>query len=263
MRIIDAHSHIFPAKIAQKATDSIGKFYDIPMALQAGEPERLSTCAKKAGIDRCVVCSTATKPEQVASINAFITDACGRDPAFVGLATMHPGYGDISGELALAKARGLHGVKLHPDFQAFLIDDPAAYPIYETAQALGMPILFHAGDKRYPYSQPARICKVARDFPQLVCVAAHFGGYSVWNEVECYQGVKNVYMDTSSSLMFLAKGEAERLIHLFGAEHFMFGTDFPMWEPHEELERFNALVLTQAEREQIFHKTAEAVFGIR
>ena len=31
MRIIDAHTHIFPSKIAFKASESIGNFYGIPM----------------------------------------------------------------------------------------------------------------------------------------------------------------------------------------------------------------------------------------
>ena len=32
MSIIDFHVHIFPDKIAEKATRAVGKFYDIPMA---------------------------------------------------------------------------------------------------------------------------------------------------------------------------------------------------------------------------------------
>ena len=31
MRIIDAHTHIFPEKIADKASEAIGEFYDLPM----------------------------------------------------------------------------------------------------------------------------------------------------------------------------------------------------------------------------------------
>ena len=31
MPIVDVHTHIYPDKIAQKATESVGLFYDIPM----------------------------------------------------------------------------------------------------------------------------------------------------------------------------------------------------------------------------------------
>ena len=34
MEIIDSHAHIYPAKIAQKATEAIGDFYDIELIFQ-------------------------------------------------------------------------------------------------------------------------------------------------------------------------------------------------------------------------------------
>ena len=40
MKIIDAHTHIFPTKIAFKASESIGNFYGIPMHSDAS-PESL------------------------------------------------------------------------------------------------------------------------------------------------------------------------------------------------------------------------------
>lgn len=31
-RAADAHAHIYPGKIAEKATENVGRFYDLPMA---------------------------------------------------------------------------------------------------------------------------------------------------------------------------------------------------------------------------------------
>ena len=72
MEIIDAHAHIYPKKIAEKATVAIGKFYDIEMDMPVGTCETLLREGKKAGISKFVVHSVATKQEQVKTINDFI-----------------------------------------------------------------------------------------------------------------------------------------------------------------------------------------------
>ena len=71
-KIIDAHAHIFPDKIASKATDAIGDFYNIKMSNAAGTPELLLSEGKSAGISKFVVHSTATTVHQVKSINKYI-----------------------------------------------------------------------------------------------------------------------------------------------------------------------------------------------
>ena len=52
-RIIDAHAHIFPEKIAAKAVASIGSFYDQPMRGSGhGTAESLLESGKEIGVDR-------------------------------------------------------------------------------------------------------------------------------------------------------------------------------------------------------------------
>lgn len=261
MPIIDAHSHIFPEKIAVKATESIGNFYAQPM-VDVGCVEALLQSANRAGVDRVLVCSTATKATQVESINRFIAAAVHEHPVFFGLGTMIPGYEHIEQELDRCLELGLIGVKLHPDFQAFHIDDEAAFPIYAAAQERQMPILFHTGDHRYSYSKPERMARVAKLFPKLTCIAAHFGGWSEWDQLDAYEGIENVVFDTSSTFGFREDpAYFASLVRRFGAERFMFGVDFPMWEHESELARFYKLPLTDEEREQLLYKTAMRVFG--
>ena len=68
---IDFHAHIYPDAIAQKASQSIGSFYSIPME-SSGTVQSLLASADNAGIRRSVVQSVATSPKQVRSINEFI-----------------------------------------------------------------------------------------------------------------------------------------------------------------------------------------------
>ncbi len=262
MYIIDAHTHIFPGKIAGKATDAIGDFYEMPM-YAPGSPETLLESGAKIGTKRFLICSSATTPEQTYPINDFIAQQCSLHPAFFGLATMHHELPNIEEELDRAVALGLHGVKIHHDFQGVDIDEPASIPMYRAIAQKGLPLLFHMGDNRYDHTSPARLARVMRQVPELKVIAAHFGGYQAWHKVA--KGLPlwdNLRFDTSSSLAILPKDDVLRLIDHFGVERYFFGTDFPMWEPVAELARFHALGLTEAEEEKIFHTNFEDFFGL-
>ena len=70
--ICDGHAHIFPAKISEKAVESIGHFYGIDMYCESGTSEALINSGKHINVSKFLVCSTATVPQQVESINQFI-----------------------------------------------------------------------------------------------------------------------------------------------------------------------------------------------
>ena len=251
-RAADAHAHIYPGKIAEKATGSVGEFYHIPMQ-NVGLPHILAQRGEEAGIDRFLVCSVATKVEQVRSINQFIQEKCQKYPQFIGLAAWHQDVADIQGEMDDIQRRGLRGIKLHPDFQRFYIDDERMFPVYEEAHRRGLPILFHTGDSRTDFSTPRRLMNVLEKIPDFTCIAAHLGGYSEWEDARRELSGTNVYIDTSSSLFAVTQEQARKSIDHFGIEHTLFGTDFPMWSPKEELERFLSLGLDEAEQQKILY----------
>ncbi len=259
--IIDAHAHIFPEKIARKATDAIGKFYDIEMECEEGLSSRLLESGKKIGVSRYLVSSAATTPEQVEHINEFIHAETKLHKEFVGFGTLHPYMENAEAEIERILSFGLHGVKFHPDFQKFNIDDEKAVAIYKRLAEVNLPVLFHTGDDRYDFSAPSRLRRVMDKVDGFVAIAAHFGGYRRWGEANEVLDVPNVYFDTSSALFALHKSEAVDMIHRFGANRFMFGADFPMWQHDEEFSRFMSLDLTDSEREQILSKTFIKLFG--
>ena len=85
MKIIDAHAHIFPPKISEKAVKSIGDFYEISMTSNKGTSEALIESGKQIGVEKYLVFSTATKPEQVESIDRFIISECEKHSEFTGI----------------------------------------------------------------------------------------------------------------------------------------------------------------------------------
>lgn len=118
-KVIDAHCHIYPDKIAQKASESTGKFYDVKMCLD-GKISTLLEHGITAGIDHFIVQSVATTPAQISKINKFIAEAVAHsDGRFTGLGTLHPDSADIKADVNEIINLGLNGVKLHPDIQRF------------------------------------------------------------------------------------------------------------------------------------------------
>lgn len=268
-KIADAHAHIFPEALAINASKSIGDFYQITVS-EIAKSSVLIENGREAGIEKFVVCSAATTPSHVKSINDFIAAESRLHSEFIPLGTIHPDYEDIHGEISRIKELGLKGIKLHSDMQEFNIDDKKAYPIYSECQRLGLPILFHMGDNRLDYSAPERLCRVAEDFPELLSIASHFGGYMRWESAYNSFGElfasgkgKNIFFDTSSSLFALDKNKARMMLRDLGEDRFMFGTDFPVWKAEDELRRFMALGLGEEENRKILGLNLEKLFKVK
>lgn len=261
MKLIDIHTHVYPDPIAQKATNSIQDFYGLAGGGMNGTVQTLLTRGAMAGISRYVVLPVATLPERTRHINQFIVELLPQHPEFVGFGTVHAAMEDLPGEVDYILSSGLRGIKMHPDTQRFTIDDPRLYPMYEAVSGR-IPVILHMGDVRYDFSQPHRLRRVLEQFPRLQVIAAHFGGYGMYEEAYEALRDKECIFDISSSLMFMQPGVAEEYIGRYGAERMAYGTDYPLWDPVQEVKRFQQLRLTDAQFDQIAHKTAEAFLGL-
>lgn len=260
--IIDFHAHIYPEKIALKAATAIGKFYDTAMAYTGSSRELLES-GERIGVTKYVVHSAATGAAQVESINNFIIGEVKQQEKFIGYGTMHPDYKDFENEIQRIKYDGgLRGIKLHPDFQKFQIDADEMDPIYNILAHEKMPVIVHAGDCRFDFSGPARIAHVMDKHPDLVVIAAHFGGYTEWENSFNILCGRDVFFDTSSTLWKLPVEWANKMIEKHGVEKFFFGSDYPMWDHAEELERFNKLALNDREREMVLWENAAKLLGL-
>ena len=250
MKIIDIHTHIYPDDIAQKATESVKKFYEIGKAGIIGTESNLLEYGRKAGIDQFVILPVAIRPDRVQANKSFIP-----------FGTVHAAMDGINDEVERLLASGTKGIKLHPDSQRFAIDDPRLYPMYEAIRGR-IPVLLHMGDKRYNYSHPIKLRKILDLFPGLDVIAAHFGGYSMYDTALELLCDTSCVIDISSSIMFMQPGVPERYINRYGAERIAFGSDFPMFDPAQEVATFLQLNLTDEQRQQIAHKTAERILRL-
>lgn len=256
--IYDFHAHIYPEKIAAKAVEGVSSFYSIPMDCD-GTVDSLLAIGKPAGITNYVVHSVATGAKQVESINDFIACKQKEHPEeLFGFGTMHADYENKIPELQRMEALGLWGLKIHPDSQRFFVDDERMDEVYDYLQGR-MPVLIHCGDYRFDYDHPRRIRAVLDKFPNLTVIAAHFGGWSVFDLAVEYLEDKNCYLDCSSSMTFLGRRRSKELIRLYGAERMLFGSDYPMWSPAAELAELRSLGLTGEEMDLMLYKNAERI----
>lgn len=260
MTVVDAHVHVYPEKIALRAAESVGDFYQYPMFKEGSVPAMLAA-VEGSPITHHIIYSVATKPSNVESINDFIAAECKKHPNFVGFMAMHQDYPNPEDEIERAIGLGLRGMKLHPDTQKVNMDDDRLMRIYELIEGR-MPLVMHCGDYRTDFSHPRRMKRILHEFPNLVVDAAHFGGWSVFDLAVEYLENENCFLDMSSSQKFLGRRRTRELCEIYGADRILFGSDFPMWDPSEELEMFESLDFPKADFEKMTWHNAERFVGM-
>ena len=261
--VIDAHCHIYPEKIAARACQGTDRFYGTTAAC-SGTTAGLKEILADGRIDRFLVHSVATTPRQVRSINDFIAAEVAAHPdIFFGFGTMHPESEDPAGDLEHLLENGLRGIKLHPDIQAFRLDDPRCLRIFELCEKAGVPALIHTGDYRYDYSNPNRLLPILNAYENLTVIGAHLAGWSIWEEAyEKLSHKKSLYVDCSSTFPFYPKEKAGELIRRWGFDRVLFGSDYPMWNPISELDTFLSLDLGEEANRKILGENAKKLFGL-
>lgn len=241
MRVIDAHAHIFPDKIAEKATLATADYFSLPEPpIHYGYVQELLDVLKEANIDYALVFSAATNAHQVESINRYIHQQASIHPRFLPCGTLHAAYEPFAEELAWMRAHGIHGVKLHPEMQHFVLNDKRLFPMFEEMASHDMFLISHTGDPRTEVSGPERMYEIARAFPSLRCVATHLGNWNAWDadRIRPMAELPNVYCDISSSFS-CAPGDPALfdVMHSYDPTHLFWGSDYPFWCPQKELEK--------------------------
>ncbi|MBO4694252.1 MAG: amidohydrolase [Clostridia bacterium] len=261
--VIDAHCHVYPEQIAEKAAQATGNFYG-EMPFGKGTISDLTENGKKAGIDRFVVQSVATTKAQVRKINEFIArEVSAHSDTLIGLGTMHPESDDITADFKHLKSLGLHGVKLHPDIQGFKIDDYRCLKIYELCERDGLPILMHTGDYRYDFSNPNRLLPILKIYTGLTVIGAHFGGWSIWEEAsKKLFDMPNLVVDCSSSLSYIKPELATEIIKRYGTDRVLFGTDYPLHSPVNEMNILISLGFSDSDYKKMFSENAIRVYKL-
>lgn len=259
MDTIDWHSHAFHPKIVQKVLEQLSAHYGI-RPVGTGLIEDLLGREKRAGLDRAVVHTAATAPHQVIPANDWAIRLQTVHPEVIAFGSLHPGFTEWEKELGWLERNSVQGLKFHPDFQGYDLDDPALRPFFEAADNRFV-LMFHIGDQLPPEqnpSSPAKLARIRRDFPKLTIIAAHLGGYLHWPQALEVLAGTDVYLDTSSSLRFIPQDLLQRLLRKHPRERLLFGSDYPLFDPLDEIRLLETRAgLREREIEELLRNGAE------
>ena len=266
-KIFDAHVHVYPDAIADRARVALGKFYEFDVPGAGTFDGYIKECQDN-NTNGFLLFSVATTAHQVKSINDYITarvnDAVSLGYKTIGFASMHQDFEEVEAELDRCEAMGLRGIKIHPDIQRFDLLDKRMYRICEAAEGR-LIINYHMGDAReeYRYSEPKKLAKLLESFPKLKVIASHFGGYQAWDEAAEYlYGNENVWYDNSSALWAMSPERAKELTIACGTDRVLFGTDFPVMKIKEYLDLFEKEGLDEDTKRAVLYGNAERLFGL-
>ena len=262
--IIDFHTHIFPQDKAGSILSRLSSQGDIPHYTN-GTLQGLVSSMKTAGIDLSLISRITIYPKQVTAVNNWLL-GCKREN-ILPMATLHPDMPEGQAYLEALIRDGFKGIKLHPDYQGFFADDRRMFPFYEAAEALQMPILFHAGLDRGltpPFNaMPSHLLSVHQQFPRLKMIAAHMGGEDNYDETEtCLLGT-DIYLDTAFVLRIMDQATLERFFLKHPIDRFLFGTDSPFTDQRTELLFLQDLpFLTAAQKDKIAGNNAANLLNL-
>jgi uncharacterized protein len=208
----------------------------------------------------------------------FLVEAKGNVHALAAVDPRDPGAPQL---LEREMAAGFRGVKLYPVNRCYHLSDPACRPFFEKANELGANLIIHygvtvdpSGDLRY--ADPIDLSPVARDFPDLTFVIAHFGAGWLDSVLRLSYQCKNVCVDTSGTNNWmdyyvprLTLAEVfERCLTALGPERIMFGTDsgttapYRTWIRYMQERTLEEMGLSAGDRDLIMRGNAARIFRL-
>ncbi len=179
--------------------------------------------------------------------NEYCSELVGRNSGvFHGYAHHDPLLPDAAQRLERAiKQQGLKGYKLLGPKIDKPLDDRSFDPLWDVAQAAGIPLLVHfgimggaGGIANHVNINPIIIHDVAKRFPDLPIIIPHFGCGYVFETLNLCWACPNVFVDTSGSNQWMRwmpypvdLASLFRKCHdTIGASRIIFGTD-SSWFP--------------------------------
>lgn len=257
--IIDFHTHAFPDKLAPRAIATLAQKASIPYFTNGTVTDTQQKMADW-NIDAHVMLSIATNPKQQTNVNNFAIEVNNNSTLFA-FGSVHPLADNAEEELERIKNAGLRGVKFHPEYQQFKINNKSVYHLYEKCIKLGLTVVFHAGkDLGYPDSLNASVEMIkdlSADFKGAPFVMAHFGACMMPKQYLSIASECGFYVDTSFSKGNISSEDAENIIKKQGADKVLFGSDCPWASSKETYDFINSLNVSKEDKDKIFYKNAQ------
>ena len=283
--IIDFHTHNFPDVLAPRAVAAlVDRLRGVLEPVGDGTVATQLRDMDRAGVEKAVVCPVATKPTQFRPIidraKAMRDGEHGHAAAerLVQLCSVHPADRDYAAHLKEVADAGFKGIKLHPYYQNFRLDDPRVFPYFAALRDAGLFVISHCGldlgfDDKPLVCGPAQIAALLRAVPGLTFIAAHLGGcgrctvlYPPSPDPRATDELlefSRCYLDTAVVCCCDDDPESRRVMAEWPAERLLFATDY-FWRDISHIAGWVRGVRPDpADLEMIFSGNARRLLGLQ
>lgn len=263
--VIDFHTHAFPNSIAERAIKGLVKSSNNKFPpCSDGTLSGLIANMDKFGVDISVVQPVITKASQLKSLNEWAKSI--ENDKIISFGGIYPHTENFKADIDFVVSLGLKGLKFHPEYQNFILDDKKMLPIYDYALSKGLILLFHAGyDPAYnpPFrSKPKMFSNILKELRGGTIVAAHLGGAKQWDEVITELAGKDIYLDTSMGFKYYSKEQFLKVVELHGTDKILFGSDSPWSRADEEIEILKSMPLDSIQKDKILYLNAKRLLKL-
>ena len=257
--ITDFHTHAFPDAIAEYAMEQLSDT-DGMNACHDGTLDGLRASMASCGIERAVLCNIATKPDHFQNILNWCRAV--RSDRIVPLPSVHPEDPHFAERLQEIAEEGFPGIKIHPYYQGFVLDDPQLIPFFRELERFKLLVISHTGfDAAFPdrkrIADPARILALLQRHPDLRFIATHFGAWEDWDEVERLLIGQHVAIEISFAFGRIPDERIRTMLQNHPREYILFGTDSPWTDQKASLESLYSLGMGQAFEDAVLRDNAE------
>lgn len=257
--IVDLHNHVWPDEIAARALGA--SIPEMPLCGD-GTVAGLIKAQDEAGVRYSVCFGVANTAKQVEPANAFV-GSLDRE-RFVPFGTVHP---DLTPEqnVEVIERHGVAGLKLHPIFQRFSLDDERLRAALEAVDPR-LPITVHIGSGAGADGSactPTMLRDLVLALPDHRFISCHLGGYHMPEQAEALVGLP-LWFDTSwpPSLASQDPGRIRDVIRRHGVERILYASDWPTASPLAEVQAVRDLGLDDDETAAVLGGNAAALLGL-
>ena len=205
--------------------------------------------------------------------NDSVIAMCKRYPSLIPICSVHPMDGDAAfAEMERVQKQGVRIIKLHPNTQRFDVGAPEVAAVAQKAGELHMILLFDSysptdnneigklimlaamhQDARFIFAHMGLV-----NFPQLLTIEA----------LKKYPWYKhNIFMDVSAIAPILGNSPwHDQLVwtmRKIGIGQFLFGSDFPLFDPGEAIESVRGMGFTEKEEAALFYGNASRLLELK
>ena len=213
--------------------------------------------------------------------NETVLKLCGESRGKLSpVLTVDPTAAEVRAAIKLAEQNRklVKAFKIRLGYVATFAHSPVFSPLYDYAEAEGLPVMFHTGDTASSdgslvHSHPLTLDALANAREELNVVICHFGNPWFEDVAELIYKHPKVYADISGLsvggskyaakyLGWLAKKISGAIYFAGGAEKVIFGTDYPVTKYSDALTLVKMLEVDRRDKEMILSRNAKSVFHL-